>query len=89
MREEELVMFANQNKLANEQRIERDRKNDALTSSVMAESSTDCAWCLAEQGLEAGNGSHGICARHEAGILQQYQAHRAAAAAAAAALTGW
>lgn len=82
MLEEESVMFANQNGLASEQRIERDRKNDAVTSSVTAGSNTACAWCLAEQGLELGNGSHGICARHEAGILQQYQQHRAAVALA-------
>jgi len=77
--EEELAMLAYQNKLTNEQRIESDRKNDALASSVTAESHTDCAWCLAEQGLAFGNGSHGICARHEIGILQQYQERRAAA----------
>jgi len=34
----------------------------------------DCAWCLAEQNIPAGNGSHGICPRHEAVFLQH--AHR-------------
>jgi hypothetical protein len=24
----------------------------------------DCAWCMVEQGIELGNGSHGICAEH-------------------------
>jgi hypothetical protein len=72
-------MLAYRNKLASEQRIERDRKNNALTSAVTAGSHTDCAWCLAEQGLAFGDGSHGICARHEIGLLQQYQEHRAAA----------
>ncbi|HLG77067.1 MAG TPA: hypothetical protein VKV29_09605 [Chthonomonas sp.] len=38
---------------------------------------TDCAWCLAEQGLELGNGSHGICDYHSAQFWQAYQDRRA------------
>jgi hypothetical protein len=30
-----------------------------------------CAWCLAEQGLDFGNGSHGICPQHATLLLQQ------------------
>ena len=30
-----------------------------------------CAWCLAEQGLDFGHGSHGICPQHAASLLQQ------------------
>jgi hypothetical protein len=32
-----------------------------------------CAWCLSEQGLDFGNGSHGICPQHAASLLQQYR----------------
>jgi hypothetical protein len=35
-----------------------------------------CAWCLIEQGLELGNGSHGICRRHASRILQQRKERR-------------
>lgn len=37
-----------------------------------------CAWCLAEQGLPAGEGSHGICKKHANMILLQYRATRVA-----------
>jgi hypothetical protein len=40
----------------------------------MSEWNVDCAWCLAEQGRAAGEGSHGICPYH---AEQVYQAHRA------------
>ncbi len=33
----------------------------------------DCAWCLGEQRIAAGEGSHGICRRHEAIMLVQYR----------------
>ena len=32
-----------------------------------------CAWCLSEQGLELGSGSHGICTQHASWLLQQYR----------------
>ncbi len=38
---------------------------------------TDCAWCLAERGLDLGNGSHGICDYHSAQFWQAYQDRRA------------
>jgi hypothetical protein len=32
-----------------------------------------CAWCLSEQGIELGGGSHGICTRHASWLLQKYR----------------
>jgi hypothetical protein len=34
---------------------------------------TDCAWCLDEQGLPLGNGSHGICSLHAIKVLKDWQ----------------
>ena len=34
-----------------------------------------CAWCLSEQGIEAGEGSHGICAVHADWLLKQWREH--------------
>ena len=31
---------------------------------VWDDESTECAWCLAHQGLPMGEGSHGICETH-------------------------
>jgi len=30
-----------------------------------------CAWCLSEQGIPAGEGSHGICKKHANRLLRQ------------------
>jgi len=30
-----------------------------------------CAWCLSEQGIPAGEGSHGICQKHANWLLLQ------------------
>ena len=30
-----------------------------------------CAWCLSEQGIPAGEGSHGICKMHARGLVLQ------------------
>ena len=30
-----------------------------------------CAWCLREQGMPLGSGSHGICARHAVEVRQE------------------
>lgn len=36
-----------------------------------------CAWCLSEQGIPAGEGSHGICRTHANRLLLQQRArHR-------------
>ena len=49
---------------------------------VMATTSANlCAWCLKEQGIPAGEGSHGICAFHHAHMLLQAARRRAARAA--------
>jgi hypothetical protein len=32
-----------------------------------------CAWCLSEQGIAAGEGSHGICTMHAGGLLKQWR----------------
>lgn len=37
-----------------------------------------CAWCLAAQGIPAGEGSHGICKFHKAQLLAQAARLRAA-----------
>src|SRR5258708_15346410 len=48
-------------------------------SVVMATTSTNpCAWCLKEQGIPAGEGSHGICAFHHAHMLLQAARRRVA-----------
>ncbi len=33
--------------------------------------SVDCAWCLAEQQLPMGEGSHGICAVHAQSLYRE------------------
>ena len=35
-----------------------------------------CAWCLSEQGIPAGEGSHGICPRHVEQLMQQWEERR-------------
>ena len=35
-----------------------------------------CAWCLSEQGLAFGEGSHGICQEHANSFLSQWKEHR-------------
>jgi hypothetical protein len=36
---------------------------------------TVCAWCLSEQGIAMGEGSHGICTPHAEWLLKQWKAH--------------
>lgn len=51
--------------------------NDAMSASfVMTGHSPQCAWCLCEQGIELGNGSHGICPEHAEMILREYRERR-------------
>src|SRR5689334_4835757 len=45
-------------------------------NQVMPWQKPQCAWCLTEQGLELGNGSHGICKQHAACLLQQWKEAR-------------
>jgi hypothetical protein len=46
-------------------------ESSSLPNNVMPWHKSQCAWCLAEQGLELGNGSHGICVQHAAHLLKQ------------------
>lgn len=34
---------------------------------------TDCAWCLEEQGLPMGEGSHGVCTPHAEEVWRKHQ----------------
>ena len=40
--------------------------NGSITSPL-------CAWCLSEQGIAAGEGSHGICKKHADSFLIQWK----------------
>ena len=42
--------------------------NNSITSPL-------CAWCLSEQGIAAGEGSHGICKQHADSFLLQWKEH--------------
>jgi len=53
----------------------------ALPVVVATTSTNPCAWCLKEQGIPAGEGSHGICAFHNAQMLLQAARRRAVRAA--------
>jgi hypothetical protein len=48
------------------------------TSTLPAEKSfpLSCAWCLVEQSLPLGSGSHGICSAHAEQLRQQAKARR-------------
>jgi homoaconitase/3-isopropylmalate dehydratase large subunit len=35
-----------------------------------------CAWCLSEQGMAVGDGSHGICTAHADWLIKQWRARR-------------
>ena len=52
----------------------------ALPVVMTAASTNLCAWCLKEQGVPAGEGSHGICAFHHAHMLLQVARRKAARA---------
>ncbi|WP_220196546.1 hypothetical protein [Ktedonospora formicarum] len=59
-----------------EEQQERSRMSDEPSWRSPAEwQCPRCAWCLCEQGLELGNGSHGICPRHAELLLQRHRAH--------------
>ena len=42
-----------------------------LNSDIAVWHAPLCAWCLSEQGIPAGEGSHGICRQHANGLLLQ------------------
>ena len=57
-----------------EQKQDRCLIDDRLSSG--SSSSPLCAWCLSEQGVAAGEGSHGICKKHADSFLVQWREHR-------------
>jgi hypothetical protein len=53
------------------------KSHDDQPALVMTnEDTTDCAWCLQEQGLPMGEGSHGICGMHARQAMEQYKAEK-------------
>jgi hypothetical protein len=61
-------MFATQNTIERKQKsIQVD--NRRLVTNIP----TLCAWCLSEQGIPAGEGSHGICKPHATWLLEQWK----------------
>lgn len=51
-------------------------KNAPPAMEVVLNVELKCAWCLSEQGIPAGEGSHGICRKHADESLLQWRAHR-------------
>jgi len=54
--------------------------DESTEPPTTSEWSTDCAWCLVEQGSELGEGSHGICSPHAEAVYASYQARHGRAA---------
>ena len=61
-------MFTNQNTAKQETCLMDDRLSK---SDIPVWQSPLCAWCLSEQGMPAGEGSHGICKKHANRLLLQ------------------
>jgi len=40
------------------------------------EQGTDCAWCMTEEGIPLGDGSHGICDEHAEQLVANLHAAR-------------
>jgi hypothetical protein len=55
-------------------RADRSGAEEDNISSALPSWDGMCAWCLEEQGMEAGEGSHGICTRHAEQVYQSYRA---------------
>ncbi len=63
-------MFTGQNIIGQKQ--EQCLLDDHLfNSDIPVWHSPLCAWCLSEQGIPAGEGSHGICRKHANRLLLQ------------------
>jgi hypothetical protein len=63
-------MFTGQNAI--EQKQERCLRDDhPFNIDNLIWSSPMCAWCLSEQNIPAGEGSHGICREHANQLLLQ------------------
>ena len=54
-----------------EQKQEQCWVDDHLSNSSIT--NPLCAWCLSEQGIAAGEGSHGICKKHADSFLLQWR----------------
>jgi hypothetical protein len=63
-------MFTSQNTIG---QIQEQCATDehVLNSDLPVWRSPLCAWCLSEQGIPAGEGSHGICKQHANRLLLQ------------------
>lgn len=65
-------MFTGQNTIEQKQELRDDQpfdSNDSVQNLL-------CAWCLSEQGIPAGEGSHGICSKHANWLLLQQKLRR-------------
>ena len=47
-----------------------------FNSDITVDDGLLCAWCLSEQGLPAGEGSHDICTKHANGMVLQSRANQ-------------
>ena len=56
--------------------IEKKQENSLLDDQASNITTALCAWCLSEQGVAAGEGSHGICKKHADSFLIQWREHR-------------
>jgi hypothetical protein len=52
--------------------------DDLFRQIITASQNPRCAWCLCEQGIDLGSGSHGICALHADQMRRQLRSRRAA-----------
>jgi hypothetical protein len=59
------------------QRQETGLREDYLfMSEIAGGQQLVCAWCLAEKGITANEGSHGICKRHANELILQWKEQR-------------
>lgn len=63
-------MFTSSNAIEQKQE-KRVTDGHLLNNDIPVWYSPLCAWCLSEQGMPAGEGSHGICKQHANGLLLQ------------------
>ncbi len=63
-------MFTSQNTIEQTQK-KQVGDDHPLNNAIPVWHSPLCAWCLSEQGIPAGEGSHGICRKHADWLLLQ------------------
>lgn len=71
-----MVLYVEQHTQAPQQKqnlVEKYLLTNGINSSARAYCERLCAWCLAEQGIEAQEGSHGICQQHASQVLTQWR----------------